>query len=61
MEDDRDKVDVGVAVDVELTAETTTAPATRLPKRRFVGRRAAAERAEKTTNGSIEDTGAIRG
>ncbi|KAI9869501.1 MAG: Diphthamide biosynthesis protein 1 [Trichoglossum hirsutum] len=60
MEDDRDKVDVGVAVDVELTAETTTAPATRLPKRRFVGRRAAAERAEKTTNGSIEDTGAIR-
>ncbi|KAI9768601.1 MAG: Diphthamide biosynthesis protein 1 [Geoglossum simile] len=61
MEDDCDKANVGTAVDTLLPAEAP-APPTRQPKRRFVGRRAAAERAEKSVDlhGTIEDTGAIQ-
>ena len=62
MEDDRDEVNVGTAVDVLLAAEAATPPV-RQPKRRFVGRRAAAELAEKRIvdlPATIED-GAIQG
>jgi 2-(3-amino-3-carboxypropyl)histidine synthase len=62
MEDNRDKVNAGIA-GAELAAEATVAPM-RLPKKRFIGRRAAAERAEKNAvvvGGSIEDTGAVQG
>jgi hypothetical protein len=62
MEDDRDKANIGTAVDTFLAAEATALPM-RQPKRRFVGRRTAAERAEKSVDlqRTIEDTGAMQG
>lgn len=60
MEEDRAQVDLGVAVDVEERLEEVEAQ--RQPKRRFVGRRQAAEAALK--NGSsalVDDSGAIQG
>ena len=60
MEEDRAQVDLGVAVDVEEQIEEAAA-AQRLPKKRFVGRRQAAEAALKNeSNGSVEESGAIQ-
>lgn len=60
MEEDRAQVDLGVAVDVEEQIEEAAA-AQRLPKKRFVGRRQAAEAALKNElNGSVEESGAIQ-
>ena len=61
MEEDRAQVDLGEAVDIELMAEKEEKQ--RLPKKRFIGRKEAAERAEKRTgaNGTSEDRGAIQG
>ncbi len=61
MESDRDEVDLGLAVDVE--EKLAEAAVLRQPKKRFVGRRQAEEKAAKeNVNGSsIEDSGAIQG
>jgi len=60
MEDDRALVDLGIAADIEEVQ--TQQSAMKQPKKRFVGRRAAAE-ASRTNSGnaSIEDSGAIQG
>jgi hypothetical protein len=59
MEEDRAQVDLGIAMDVEESLEE--AAAQRQPKKRFVGRRQAAESASKNgVNGSVEDSGAIQ-
>lgn len=61
MEDDRAQVDLGVAVDIEEQIEEAAA-AQRQPKKRFVGRRQAAEAALKNeANGLVEDSGAVQG
>ena len=61
MEEDRAQVDLGVAVDVEERLEEAAAQQ-RQPKKRFVGRRQAAEAALKNgPNSSVEDSGAIQG
>ncbi|KAL2192403.1 putative diphthamide synthesis protein-domain-containing protein [Corynascus similis CBS 632.67] len=59
MEDDRVLVDLGIAAEIE--EKHVQENATKQPKKRFVGRRAAAE-AAKSGSGptSIEDTGAIQ-
>lgn len=59
MEEDRALVDVGKAVDAELEIQQPTEP--RQPKKRFIGRRAAAELAQKKGDSgyTIEDSGAI--
>lgn len=61
MEEDRAQVDLGGAVDAELGPENQQKQ--KQPRKRFVGRKEAAERAEKRsdTNGTIEDSGAIQG
>ena len=61
MEIDRAQTDLGEAVDAELSASKTEPP--RQPRKRFIGRKAAAEQAEKNggSNGTIEDSGAIQG
>jgi hypothetical protein len=60
MEDDRLQVDVGMAVDIEEKQEETAAQ--RQPKKRFVGRRQAAEAASRNgSNGNVEDANAIQG
>ena len=61
MEDDRAKADLGEAVDAELQAEGHTA--TKQPRRRFMGRKAAADRAVQNEGDitSIESSGAIQG
>lgn len=59
MEEDRAQTDLGVAVDVEERLEEE---AQRQPKKRFVGRKQAAEAALRNgTNASVEDSGAIQG
>ena len=60
MEEDRAQVDVGIAVDVQDSLEEVAAQ--RQPKKRFVGRRQAAEAASRnvTSNGA-RDVGAIQG
>lgn len=61
MEEDRAQVDLGVAVDVEERLEEA-AVQQRQPKKRFVGRRQAAEAALKNgPTSSVEDSGAIQG
>ncbi|KAK3986245.1 putative diphthamide synthesis protein-domain-containing protein [Cladorrhinum sp. PSN332] len=60
MEEDRALVDLGIAADIEETQRQQNA--VKQPKKRFVGRRAAAE-ASKTNSSnasSIEDSGAIQ-
>ncbi|KXX82800.1 Diphthamide biosynthesis protein 1 [Madurella mycetomatis] len=59
MEEDRALVDVGIAADIEESQ--TVQNAIKQPKKRFVGRRAAAE-ASKSTSGNtpIEGSGAIQ-
>jgi len=60
MEEDRAQVDLGIAADIEESQRTQNVM--KQPKKRFVGRRTAAEAAAKssTANGSIEETGAIQ-
>jgi hypothetical protein len=61
MEEDRAATNLGRATDVEVSAEHEVAP--RAPKKRFIGRRAAAEKAGTTSepNVAVEDSGAIQG
>ena len=60
MEEDRAEVDLGIAVDVEERLEE--AAAQRQPKKRFVGRRQAAEVAARNgANSSVEDSDAVEG
>jgi len=60
MEDDRAQVGLGTAVNVEEMEEEVAV--LRKPKKRFVGRRQAAEAASKTdTNGNVESSGSIQG
>lgn len=61
MEPDRSEVNIGVAVDTELEVEKQEK--VRKPRKRFIGQRAAAERAEGKGDlaGAIEDNGAIQG
>lgn len=60
MEEDRARADLGEAFDAEISAESHQK--LKEPRKRFIGRKEAAERAEKraTTNGTIEDSGAIQ-
>ncbi|KAK0626218.1 putative diphthamide synthesis protein-domain-containing protein [Immersiella caudata] len=62
MEDDRVQVDLGIAAELEEIHIAQNAA--KQPKKRFVGRRAAAEAAAKSSpgqsNASIEDAGAIQ-
>ena len=58
MESDRAQVDLGIAADVEASQQE----AIRQPKKRFVGRKQAAEAAERNgPNTNVEDSGAIQG
>lgn len=61
MEEDRAQVDLGIAADIE--AAETPEPVARQPKKRFVGRRTAAEATSRSSpnNDSIEDSKAIQG
>lgn len=62
MEDDRAATDLGIAADIEEAQ--TPEPVVRQPKKRFVGRRTAAEAAASKNgngSGSIEDAGAVQG
>jgi 2-(3-amino-3-carboxypropyl)histidine synthase len=61
MEADRAQADLGEAVTVELDAEKQERP--KQPKKRFIARKTATERAEQNaeSNGTIEDSGAIQG
>lgn len=61
METDRAQSDLGEAVDAELSAAKSDS--LKQPKKRFIGRKAAAEKAGKNggSNGTIEDSGAIQG
>lgn len=74
MEDDRAQVDLGIAADIEeaqlaqaLASQETDqvvsqAPVTKQPKKRFIGRRAAAEAAAKDGSASAEaGSGAVQG
>ncbi|TQS31307.1 hypothetical protein Golomagni_08414, partial [Golovinomyces magnicellulatus] len=69
MEDDRAQVDLGIAADIEESQMAQATPSTtesvseeaavKIPKKRFVGRRAAAEAAAKngvagTESGALE-------
>jgi hypothetical protein len=58
MEQDRQKADISTP---ELDGEAIAV--SKQPKKRFIGRRAAAEKAaaKGETNGGIEDSGAIQG
>ncbi|KAI4139777.1 MAG: hypothetical protein L6R39_006120 [Caloplaca ligustica] len=60
MEGDREQVDVGDAINVELAAEKQEQP--KQPKRRFIGRKTAAANAQKKAeaNGHVEDGTAIQ-
>ncbi|KAL2020127.1 hypothetical protein VTK56DRAFT_8732 [Thermocarpiscus australiensis] len=59
MEEDRALVDLGIAADIE-ESQSAQNPV-KQPKKRFVGRRAAAEAAKSSSgNASIEDSGAIQ-
>jgi len=61
MEEERTLVDVCKAVDAELDIQQPTE--TRQPKKRFIGRRAAAELAQRKgdSGSTIEDSGAMTG
>lgn len=71
MEDDRAQVDLGIAADIEEAqlaqaheqpANTDTSQGTtKQPKKRFVGRRAAAEAAAKNTTNTDGESGPIQG
>ena len=57
MEEDRAQSDLGIAADIEEAQ--TPSPALRQPKKRFIGRRAAANAAAKHSL-SPEDSGAVQ-
>ena len=61
MESDRAIADLGEAIDVELGMDQKQQ--TRQPKRRFIGRKEAAERAEQTGVGAttLEESAAVQG
>lgn len=61
MEEDRVQVDLGGAINDGLDEEKQEKP--KQPRKRFIGRRTAAEHAERTshTNGTIEDSCAVQG
>lgn len=61
MELDRSEANIGAAVDTDLEVEKQEK--VRNPRKRFIGQRAAAERAEGKGDSSvaIEDNGAIQG
>ena len=62
MEDDRLETNVGASTEQELTAEPPNV--VKAPKRRFVGRKSAGDKADQqngSRSGSIEDSGAIQG
>lgn len=59
MEDDRAQTDLGIAADIEEAQAPE--PVQRQPKKRFVGRRKAAEGARNGGAPSVEDSGAIQG
>ncbi len=61
MESDRAIADLGEAIDVELAMDHKQQ--TRQPKRRFIGRKEAAERAEQTGVGgtAMEESAAVQG
>ena len=60
MEEDRAQADLGEAVDAEIGSEKREKQ--KQPRKRFIGRKEAAERGEKSgdTNGTIEDSGNIQ-
>ena len=60
MEKDRAQADLGEAVDAEISTEKREKQ--KQPRKRFIGRKEAAERGEKSgdTNGTIEDSGNIQ-
>ena len=61
MEDDRTATNIGQAVDTELSTQSQSKP--KQPRKRFIGRKEAAERADhsENKNRTIEDSGAIQG
>ena len=61
MESDRTQSNLGQAVDLDAGEQRPEKP--KQPKKRFIGRKAAAERLEQNggSNGTIEDSGAIQG
>ena len=61
MEEDRAQVDFGAAVEAELAADRYEQ--SRQPKKRFVGRKAAAARTGSQADGikAVENNGAIQG
>ena len=61
MDGDRVETDISQAGEVDQTEKSENIP--RLPKKRFIGRRAAVERAAAISDpsASIEDSGAIQG
>ena len=63
MEADRAKADLGPDIVFANSKTADVADVQKQPKKRFVGRRAAAERAERDgkASASIEDNGAIQG
>jgi 2-(3-amino-3-carboxypropyl)histidine synthase len=59
MEDDRAQVDLGIAAEIEERQEYVSH---RQPKKRFVGRRQAAEAASRNgAKSNVEDIGAVQG
>lgn len=56
MEEDRAQSDLGIAADIEEAQSPS--PALKQPKKRFIGRRAAANAAAKN-NSSLEDSGPV--
>ncbi len=61
MEEDRAVANIGPDISGHINQEPDAVP--KVPKKRFIGRRAAAERAATKAgeNGSIEDSGALQG
>ena len=61
MEDDRAQADLGKAIDTEV--DLNTRKEAKQPKKRFIGRKAAAENAERLghSNVAIEEGNAVQG
>lgn len=57
---DEDRAETGLHLSSGLELESTAQSSQRIPKRRFVGRKAATAR-EGNPNAAIEDSGAIQG
>ncbi len=58
MEEDRARVDIGIAANIDEEEPQPSEPLLKQPKKRFVGRRTAAE---ATTSAGAGDAGAIQG